>query len=267
MSSVRCPHCGLVSFAADTCKGCGQSFWGGAPGYAPPPPPATDGYAPYAPYATYAAAAAGDNKGLALASFVVALVSFFTLCFLIGVPGAVVAIILGVCALRRIKRDPGRYGGHGFAVAGIVISSVALVFVLPIVAAIAIPTLLASRRAANEAAAVSTMRKLHAAEATYFSTAGDGGYGTLKQLADNELIPRELTTGEQNGYRFQVVAAGEHFALTARPEDYPMSGKRSFYICEDGVIRAADKRGLAAGADDPPMQVSYSGQQTYTYEQ
>src|SRR6188768_2713728 len=64
-----------------------------------------------------------------------------------------------------------------------------VVIIIAIVAAIAIPNLLASRRAANEASAVSTLRTIHSAEATYQATLGGGtAYGTLVQLGTNNLI-------------------------------------------------------------------------------
>ena len=59
-----------------------------------------------------------------------------------------------------------------------------VVIIIAIIAAIAIPNLLASRRAANEASAISTLRTYHSAEATYQATTGNStNYGTETQLA------------------------------------------------------------------------------------
>ncbi|HNU07997.1 MAG TPA: prepilin-type N-terminal cleavage/methylation domain-containing protein, partial [Pyrinomonadaceae bacterium] len=49
-----------------------------------------------------------------------------------------------------------------------------VVVIIGIIAAIAIPNLLAARRAANEGSAVSSMRTVHGAEMTYQSTTGAG---------------------------------------------------------------------------------------------
>ena len=57
-----------------------------------------------------------------------------------------------------------------------------VVAIIGIIAAIAIPNLLASRRAANEASAIATMRVIFSSEATYQATAGAGAYGSLAQL-------------------------------------------------------------------------------------
>src|SRR5437867_12478128 len=50
-----------------------------------------------------------------------------------------------------------------------------VVAIIGIIAAIAIPNLLASRRAANEGSAEQSLRTISSAEATYQSTAGDRG--------------------------------------------------------------------------------------------
>ena len=57
-----------------------------------------------------------------------------------------------------------------------------VVAIIGIIAAIAIPNLLASRRAANEGSAIATMRVIFSSEATYQSTTGAGAYGDLADL-------------------------------------------------------------------------------------
>ena len=54
-----------------------------------------------------------------------------------------------------------------------------VVAIIGIIAAIAIPNLLASKRAANEGSAQSSLRTLNSAEATFHSTIGSGQYGPL----------------------------------------------------------------------------------------
>ena len=63
-----------------------------------------------------------------------------------------------------------------------------VVAIIGIIAAIAIPNLLASRRAANEASALATMRVIFSSEATYQATNGGGKYGTLADLGNNGLV-------------------------------------------------------------------------------
>jgi len=54
--------------------------------------------------------------------------------------------------------------------------------IIGIIAAIAIPNLLASRRAANEGSAQSSLRTVHSCQLVYRATAGDGDYGDLARL-------------------------------------------------------------------------------------
>src|SRR6267142_4562370 len=68
-----------------------------------------------------------------------------------------------------------------------------VVAIIGIIAAIAIPNLLASRRAANEGSALASMRVVFSSEATYQSTAGAGGYGSLANLASVGLIDTVLS--------------------------------------------------------------------------
>jgi prepilin-type N-terminal cleavage/methylation domain-containing protein len=67
-----------------------------------------------------------------------------------------------------------------------------VVAIIGIIAAIAIPNLLASRRAANEGSAQQSLRTIHSAEATYQSTAGNGAFGTAANLMSNSLVDSVL---------------------------------------------------------------------------
>ena len=55
-----------------------------------------------------------------------------------------------------------------------------VVVIIGIIAAIAIPNLLAARRSANEGSAISSLRTLHGAQMTYAATNGNGNFaGTV----------------------------------------------------------------------------------------
>ena len=79
-----------------------------------------------------------------------------------------------------------------------------VVVIIGIIAAIAIPNLLASRRAANEASAVSSLRTLSGAQATYQTTLGQGDYGSLAQLSTGGMIDSVLAAGNKSGYTYTV---------------------------------------------------------------
>src|SRR5262245_17107569 len=101
------------------------------------------------------------RKGLAIASLVLGIISIPTL-GLLGV-GAITAIVLGVVAIGRIKKEPAIYGGKGMAVAGIITSAVSflLIAIIGIMAAVMVPQLLKSRQTNRESAAIQTLRTIH----------------------------------------------------------------------------------------------------------
>ena len=181
---------------------------------------------------------------------------------LVGLVMTILALTLGIAGTVRVNKNPAEFGGKGMAVAGIVLGSLLLVSVVPvgIISAIAIPNLLAARRASNEAAAIGTLRKISAAQSTYLATAGGNQrYGSMDELVTNDLVEGQLASGTKSGYRFEVVASGDSFVATATPASYPDMGRRSFYVSEDEVVRGADKNGAAADEDDPPIDSgSYS---------
>ena len=244
MHSIKCSQCGFVCWSgADSCKMCGT--------------PISQKINQPLPRDHYMIER-DLKKGLAVFSLVLGVINLFTV-GLLGV-GSILGIVVAVVALNRAKRDPYVYGGKGLATAGLVTSIVSIAIIVPIgiIAAIAIPNLLAARRAANEGATISVLRKIHAAEATYQATAGAGEFGTLEQLAAHQLISPEMASGARHGYKFNVeLTTGldneAGFEATAVPMTYPNSGRRSFYVSENGVIRAADNQGTLATRDDPPV--------------
>jgi type II secretory pathway pseudopilin PulG len=172
----------------------------------------------------------------------------------LGLVLAPIALVMGIVALRKSSKEPRIYGGRGFAIAGIVTSTCAMVFVIPIIAAIAIPNLLASRRAANEASAISTLRTLNSAESTYMAVNNTQGCGDLGRLAYANLIDPNLQSGTKSGYRFEVstAATGPGCELFATPLSQS-TGNRSFMMSNEGVIRAANKNGQKADKYDAEL--------------
>ena len=121
-----------------------------------------------------------------------------------------------------------------------------VVAVIGIIAAIAIPNLLASRRAANEGAALSAMRTIHSAQVTYLNTAGSGDYGTLAALGTEGLVDSNLGSGTRSGYTFDCPAGNitggpppTYFATAVPTSTAPIArtGHRSFTITDDGRVR------------------------------
>ena len=261
MKSTKCVECGFVGWSdVENCKACGAPLGQRSHNLPPPTPVYNSSYdepdfdeAP--------------KKGLAIAALVLGIIGFFT-AGIIGV-GAIVGIVLACIAMSRAKHDPWQYGGRSMAIAGLVLNIVCLVSFVPtaMIAAIAIPNLMAARRAANEGSAQSSLRTIHAAEATYQSTTGAGKFGTLNELAAANLIDLKLATGNKNGYNFTVELTTDDlnypgFEVVARPLTYRTDGIRSFYVDQTGVIRAGDNSGGPATKTDQPVN-SYNDNDFY----
>lgn len=112
----------------------------------------------------------------------------------------------------------------------------------------------------NETFAVNAVRTLHSAQVTYQATAGNGNFGSLNDLRQASLIDTTIASGDKYGYRFAVqTMAGNgntsaSFVITATPQRYRKTGRKSFYINTSGTLRGADKNGAPATADDPIIE-------------
>lgn len=119
-----------------------------------------------------------------------------------------------------------------------------VVAIIGILAALAIPNLLASRRAANEASAQSSLRTIQNCQYTYRATNGNLDYGTLNDLKVQFLTDSVLASGTKSGYYFAVSptigANPAQFYTTAVPTStsgVSQTGTRRFAMTEDGVLR------------------------------
>src|ERR1700685_2466662 len=100
-----------------------------------------------------------------------------------------------------------------------------VVAIILIIAAIAIPNLLRSRMAANEASAVGSVRTVNTAAVTYNSTYNNGYPSTLTEIGTTSatqpscnagmFIDSVLTGGSKSGYSFTMGAGSS--AVTAPP--------------------------------------------------
>lgn len=139
-----------------------------------------------------------------------------------------------------------------------------VVAIIGIVASIAVPSLLASRRAANEASAISSLRTIQSCELTYQATSGRGDYGDLNALRTRFLTDDVLGSGTKSGYSFAATPTppGDRPALfyaTAAPTipgGIPQTGTRRFGISEDGVMHGDAGGGLAPYANEAAVKAA-----------
>jgi prepilin-type N-terminal cleavage/methylation domain-containing protein len=138
-----------------------------------------------------------------------------------------------------------------------------VVAIIGIVASIAIPNLLASRRSANEGSAQSALRTIQSCELTYQATTGRGDYATLAALRGDFLTDAVLGSGTKSGYNFAATPAAPGvrpalFYATATPmvtAGIGKTGTRRFGITEDGVLHG-DSAALTVYADEAAVKVA-----------
>jgi type IV pilus assembly protein PilA len=147
-----------------------------------------------------------------------------------------------------------------------------VVAIILIIAAIAIPNLIRSRMAANEASCVATLRTLNTSEVLYSTTysvptlfsanlqnmADPAGTcatvaptATNACLIDNVVANAGVAPGK-SGYTFVYVVGGNGYTVTANAVQQGSSGVRGFFTDQTLVIRAKNP-GPGATAADPAI--------------
>ena len=113
-----------------------------------------------------------------------------------------------------------------------------VVAIIGIIAAIAVPNLLQSKAAANEASAISAIRNVVTSQITFSATVGSGQYAAdLAALMGANLIDSVLGSGTKDGYSYVASGSALTFSITAAPVSVGSTGTRYFFSNESGVIR------------------------------
>ncbi len=121
-----------------------------------------------------------------------------------------------------------------------------VVAIILIIAAIAIPNLMRSKMAANEASAVASLRTINTSAVSYQTT-----YGIYPSALSNlspastpsstaaDLIDQTLATGTKSGYTFSYSGGGSGTLYTINADPVSAStGQRHFFTDQSLVIRA-----------------------------
>ena len=150
-----------------------------------------------------------------------------------------------------------------------------VVAVILVIAAIAIPSLLRARIAANEASAVHTIREISTAEVAYHSTYSGVGFAPnltslggvqpcLPSPASACILDGQVSSGIKSGYQF--FAAGfssggspqnTDFVASSAPVSYNQSGIHYFCMATDGVLRTNPGIPGTPPAPDVPTCLAY----------
>ena len=140
-----------------------------------------------------------------------------------------------------------------------------VVAIILIIAAIAIPNLIKSKMAANEASAVGSLRTITTSQIQFSSQCPTIGFAATYALlgpgpgdcTGANLIDNQLVTGVKSGYAFGVPAVtaangvNVTFSVNADPQS-ASTGTRHFFVNETGVIRY--NQTAAALPTDPALQ-------------
>ena len=143
-----------------------------------------------------------------------------------------------------------------------------VVAIILIIAAIAIPNLLRSKMAANEASAVGSMRTINTSCVTFSTTYGIGFPTALSQLTSTtpgtatstsaDLIDEVLGAGVKSGYAFSLTGGtvqnnvNPSYSVTADPTVPNSTGIRHFFSDQSNVIRF--NLSAQATSTDAPLQ-------------
>ena len=109
--------------------------------------------------------------------------------------------------------------------------------IIAIIAAISIPSLVASRQRGNESAGVAGLKAIHTGEARHREV--HDVYTDLGGLAAKELVDAALATGKRDGFFFRVVVgpnAANQWAAFAWPQAWGVSADRMFLIERTGRV-------------------------------
>ncbi|PYV28947.1 MAG: pili assembly chaperone [Acidobacteria bacterium] len=153
-------------------------------------------------------------------------------------------------------------GTQGFSLIELLI----VVAIILIIAAIAIPNLLKSRMAANQASAVASLRTINTGEVTYASTYTSGYSADLVSLgpassgagtaASAGLLDSVLAAGAKSGYSFTYAATSDGsghyttYTVNANPSTAGTTGSNYYFTDQTNVIRQNSTQ-QAASSDSP----------------
>jgi type IV pilus assembly protein PilA len=138
-----------------------------------------------------------------------------------------------------------------------------VVAIILIIAAIAIPNLLRSKIAANQASAVGSLRTINTACIAFSTSYGQfpsaltnlgpiGSSGTASSTSA-DLIDSVLSAGSKSGYNFTYSAATpfQSYSIIAKPITAATTGQNSYYTDQSGVIRFDTSGGTPSASSTP----------------
>jgi type IV pilus assembly protein PilA len=121
-----------------------------------------------------------------------------------------------------------------------------VISIILVILAIAVPKMNTQMQGAREMAVIREIGSIHSAETQYYSQFGKFA-SNLAQLgppvsgADGpeaaNLLPKILADGKKNGFTYTLTTTPTGYAVTAVPDSFGNSGRRTFYSDQTLVIR------------------------------
>ncbi len=118
--------------------------------------------------------------------------------------------------------------------------------IIAIVLAVALPIMSRARLGAEETMVVKEMHTIGQCQTQYQSQFGRFA-ATLAELGPPNkgaaegpqaanLMPAGMASGEKNGYCFVLTATPGGYTLVATPEVFGKTGRRTFFLDQDGIV-------------------------------
>ena len=136
---------------------------------------------------------------------------------------------------RRLRR-------RGFSLIELLI----VIAIILIIITIAVPKYNRTQIYVRETAAINAIKTIHSVQVQYQSQYGRFAT-SLAELgppqsgqpgpAASDLIGRDLSEGEKQGYKFTLTGTNGGYVINANPVTYGTSGSRSFYSDQTMVVR------------------------------
>ena len=153
---------------------------------------------------------------------------------------------------RRARRQ------RGFSLIELLI----VIAIILVIAAIAVPNYNKYQMAGRETAVITELSVIYGAQTLYYSNFGKyaanlGELGPPTGGAEGpqgaNLLPKTLAEGSHNGYRYTMTGNSGGFAVTAVPEVYGSTGRRTFYMDQTKTVHQ-NYSAEPANANSPEMK-------------
>jgi type IV pilus assembly protein PilA len=175
---------------------------------------------------------------------------------------------------RKVQMNRQTIRERGFSLIELLI----VVMVILVLAVIAVPNLIRSKIAANEASAIQTVRQISTAEMTYNNSYPSVGFspdlpslggpaaGCMPDQTHACILDSAVVSGSKSGYKFFAagfvgagLTANTTFVASSAPLNFNTSGVRMFCLAtDDGSVRWKQGSAGAPPALDVPTCIAYS---------